>query len=69
MSQGKVQVYGEVIDCKPVKTETYLMETLCLSHLILINALYYCLRSRPVDPNVVCPSVSVHVEFKTEMTG
>ena len=35
VSQGKVQVYGEVIDCRPVKTETYLiMETLCLTHLV-----------------------------------
>ena len=31
----------------------------CVDAFVLVN---YCLRSRPVDPDVVCPSVSRNVE-------
>ena len=39
-----------------------------LSHVLCCNLINFCLRSRPVTPNVVRPSVSSNVEINGMMT-
>ena len=36
---------------------------------LLVGKNIYCLRSRPVDPNVMCLLVREHVEMTYRMTG